>query len=167
MPFLEYLREATGHTANLGVLTGTEVVYLARLPGGGNEVSISRTGARLPAHCTGLGKALLAHCGPEVLRTVVEQGWRRHGPRTIVLPQLFVREMTSIRQRGMAFDIEESGPGVLCAAAVIRAGRTRVLGSLSISGCSTAAELDRARPLVESAARELSRRLTADAFQTS
>lgn len=146
------------------MLTGTEVVYLAKLPGGGNEVSISRTGARLPARCTGLGKALLAHCGPEVLRMVVEQGLRRPGPRTIVLPQLFVREMTSIRQRGMAFDIEESGPGVLCAAAVIRAGRTRVLGSLSISA---AADLDRARPLVESAARELSRRLTADPFQTS
>lgn len=161
-PFLEYLREATGHTVNLGVLDSTDVVYLAKLPGSGSDVPISRTGARLPAHCTGLGKVMLAHCGPEVLREVVARGLRRHGPRTIVLPQWFVREMSSIRQRGVAFDIEESASGVLCAAAVIRRGRTRVLGGLSISGCSTAAELDRARPVLESVARELSRRLTAD-----
>lgn len=162
MPFLEYLREATGHTANLGVLTGTEVVYLAKLPGSGHAVSISSTGGRLPAHCTALGKAMLAHSGPETLRAVVERGLRRHGPRTIVLPQRFVREITAIRQRGVAFDVEESGSGVLCAAAVIRRRGTRVLGSLSISGCTTGSELDRARPVLESVARELSRRLTTD-----
>ncbi|MCI2417870.1 IclR family transcriptional regulator [Saccharopolyspora sp. K220] len=162
LPFLEYLREATNHTVNLGVLADTDVVYLAKLPGADNDVRISRTGARLPAHSTGLGKAILAFSPPATLRSVVESGLARCGPRTIIMPRRFIREMALIRQRGTAFDIEESGPGVLCVAAAISLNHTRVLGSLSISGCSTAAELDRTRPIVESVARELSRRLTAE-----
>ncbi|MGP4021458.1 IclR family transcriptional regulator [Saccharopolyspora sp. 5N708] len=159
LPFLEYLREATNHTVNLGVLSDTDIVYLAKLPGPDNDVRVTRTGARLPAHSTGLGKAILAHSPPAILRSVIDSGLTRCGPRTIIMPQRFMREMAQIRERGTAFDIEESGPGMLCVAAPISLGHTRVLGSLSISGCNTTAELDRTRPVVDSVARELSRRL--------
>jgi DNA-binding IclR family transcriptional regulator len=52
IPFMEDLYEATHEMVNLGVLDGTDVIYLAEI-GGHRRVPIStRLGGRLPAHCT-------------------------------------------------------------------------------------------------------------------
>lgn len=159
LPFLEYLSEATGHTANLGVLDGSDVVYLEKLPGANDDVRISRPGARLPAHCTGLGKALLAFAPGTALRAALASGLTRHGPRTITSPRRFVHEIDRVRDRRVAYDAEESAPGMFCVAVPILAGDATPRASLSISGCTTAAELDRLRPVVQTATREITRRL--------
>lgn len=159
LPFLEYLCEATGHTANLGVLDGPDVVYLEKLPGANDDVRIARPGARLPAHCTGLGKTLLAFAPRAAVRAAIASGLPRRGPRTITGSRRLVRELDRVRARQVAFDAEESAPGMFCVAAPILGSGADAQGSLSISGCSTAAEMERLRPVVQSAAGEASRRL--------
>lgn len=163
LPFLEYLCEATGRTANLAVLDGSDVVYLEKLPGAA-DVHIARPGARLPAHSTGLGKTLLAFSPRGSVRAVIAAGLPRTGPRTITGSRRLLTELDRVRARRVAFDAEESAPGMFCVAAPILCGSTAgaaARGSLSISGCGTAAELERLRPVVQSAAGEASRRLAA------
>lgn len=159
LPFLEYLSEATGRTANLAVLDGTDVVYLEKLPGANVDVRIARPGARLPAHSTGLGKTLLAFSPYAAVRAAIAAGLPRTGPRTITGSRRLLTELDRVRVRKVAFDAEESAPGMFCVAAPILDGGAAAQGSLSISGCTTAAELERLRPVVQSAAGEASRRL--------
>ena len=60
LPFMQDLFEASHDTVHLAVLDGTDVVYLERIHGHRALNVASRVGGRLPAHCTGVGKALLA-----------------------------------------------------------------------------------------------------------
>jgi hypothetical protein len=59
LPHLHALATRTGHAVQLGVLCGEEVVYLERIVVGPYRLP-TRPGARMPAYCTGLGKAMLA-----------------------------------------------------------------------------------------------------------
>src|SRR5260221_12246941 len=73
----------------------------------------SRMGLRYPAHCTGVGKGLLAH-GPETaLRDISLVPFT---PHTIIDPQVFRQELTCIRVVGVAYDLEETLVGLSCAA---------------------------------------------------
>ncbi|WP_344989837.1 IclR family transcriptional regulator, partial [Tsukamurella soli] len=58
LPFLADLRAATGQTVHLAVLDGAEVVYVEILRGRDGPWLPSGVGGRLPAHATGVGKAL-------------------------------------------------------------------------------------------------------------
>src|SRR3954451_7630768 len=62
-PYLEELRQRTSYTASLGVLDGPEVLYVdqARSFRRGRAGGDARTGSRLPAYCTAMGKLLLAN----------------------------------------------------------------------------------------------------------
>ena len=63
LPFMEDLYETTHELVQLAVLDGSEVVYLEKIGGHDSSEVSSRLGGRLPAACTGLGKAMLAHAG--------------------------------------------------------------------------------------------------------
>ena len=63
-PHLRQLSDKTGYTVNLAILDGIEVVYIERCrtarPGQW-EIDLNlHVGARLPAYCTAMGKAILA-----------------------------------------------------------------------------------------------------------
>src|SRR5580692_11017132 len=62
-PLLGELHRATGLVAHLAVLDGADVVYLEKL---GDRTFPTRVGGRQPAHCTGVGKAILAYGDAEV-----------------------------------------------------------------------------------------------------
>src|SRR5882757_2772111 len=64
VPILGDLRDATHETVHLAVLDGSEVLYVEKLVGHHGPPLHSRVGGRLPAHCTAVGKALLAF-GPK------------------------------------------------------------------------------------------------------
>lgn len=157
LPYMEDLRAATGATVHLGVLEGVEVVYLQILRTPGGPRLPSRIGGRLPAHATGLGKAMLAYSPAEVVAARVAAGLPALTPRTIVTPGLLARELSSIRERGVALDREESTLGLLCTAAPVLDGGGHVVGAISVSGIS-ARLLDRSGLAVRTAALALGRR---------
>src|SRR5664279_5059944 len=68
LPYMEDLREATASAVHLAVLEGVEVVYVEILRGRDRQVLPSRVGGRMPAHATGVGKAILAFSAPEVVK---------------------------------------------------------------------------------------------------
>jgi IclR family transcriptional regulator, acetate operon repressor len=158
-PYLHDLSEATRQTVHLAILEGSQVVYVDILVAVGAPPLPSRVGGRLPAHATGVGKAMLAFSPPEVTQAVLDGGLARVSERSTVAPGLLVRELAGIRQSGVAYDHEESGPGIVCAASPVLGAGGEVLGALSASGWSTRMRLDQVSPAVRTAALALSRTL--------
>lgn len=158
LPYMEDLRTATGAAVHLAVLDGTEVVYLQVLASKAAPRMNSRRGGRLPAHATGVGKAILAFSSPETVQKVIDTGLPRLTPRTISTAGQLKRELGAIRASGISYDREESNPGVLCAAAPIIGPDGIVRGALSASGFNRRVA-PRMAPAVQTSALALTRDL--------
>jgi IclR family pca regulon transcriptional regulator len=111
-PYLEELRRQTSCTTNLGVIHGTDVLYVDRLrssrPGqGGVELDL-RTGARLPAYCTAMGKLLLAAM-PRATRSdaIQEIKLTKRGPNTITTKRALREELARIGASHFAVSDQE------------------------------------------------------------
>lgn len=168
LPFLERLRDEFDETVHLGVMDGEmRVVYLEKLETR-NAVGImmSRVGRTAPSFCTGVGKALLSGMGGDPVSTLEEKGvLRRYTPGTIHEPDELRDELSGIRNRGFALDLEEHEMGVRCVACPITDPDGSAAAAVSIAGPShrlperlLKGELAGA---VVAAAREISRRLGA------
>ncbi|GAA4854200.1 IclR family transcriptional regulator [Pseudonocardia benzenivorans] len=159
VPFLADLFEATHETIHLATPDGTEVVYVQKLEGRSGPRVPSRVGGRMPMHCTGVGKAILAFAPPELLDDVLRAGLTRRAPRTIIAPGLLHAELARIRERGVAYEREESGVGVTCVAAPVLDADGRALAALSITGWVNRFDAERLAPAVRTAALGLTRAL--------
>jgi DNA-binding IclR family transcriptional regulator len=159
LPYMADLREATRQTVHLAVLDGTEVVYVEILRSKDAPKMGSRVGGRLPAHASAVGKALLAFGDAEAVEAVCAHGLARVGPRTITAPGLFRRELERIRGAGVAYENEETGPGVGCVASAILGADGRPVAAMSISGWCGKLNLRRVGPAVRTAGLAISREL--------
>jgi IclR family acetate operon transcriptional repressor len=155
-PLLADLRSATGHTVHLARREGTEVVYLEVLPGPDSPNLPSRVGGRMPAHATGVGKAILAFSPDEVVDRVIADGLARLSARTITSATVLRRQLSRIREEQVAFEREESGPGTVCVACPVWSGG-RVVAAVSVAGWSTRMRPERVAPAVRAVALALSR----------
>jgi DNA-binding IclR family transcriptional regulator len=158
-PFLADLFEATRETVHLAVLDGTDVVYVQKLTVSGSPDIPSRLGGRMPAYCTGVGKALLAFGPPERLAAVVEAGLERRTPRTVIAPGLLHTELDTIRRTGIAEEHEESALGIACVAAPVLGTDGNAVAALSITGWANRLGTHRLAPAVRTAALGLTRAL--------
>jgi DNA-binding IclR family transcriptional regulator len=165
-PVLARLHAGTGLTVHLAVLDRTDVVYLHKLQAPDGPPMSSRVGGRMPAHCTAVGKAVLAHAPSEYTHAVLDRGLRRQSPRTIVAPAVFLGQLETARRRGYARDDEESKIGVSCVAAPVFDAGHRVVGAVSVT--ARAHDIQRASSVraVRLAAAEASQRLSSNHFTT-
>jgi IclR family transcriptional regulator, acetate operon repressor len=161
LPSMKDLQEATRETVHLAVLDGTEVVYIEILHGTGASRLPSRVGGRMPAYATGVGKAILAFSPPEMADALIERGLRRRTPHTIVMPGALRRELARIAETYVAFDREESGPGIVCAASPVFGADGTVVAAISLTGWSSRLDLERVAPAVRTATLAVSRQLGA------
>lgn len=166
-PFLADLHGATGETVHLAVAEGVDVVYVQKLDGRNGPPTDSRVGGRMPAYCTGVGKALLAHAPAERLDAVVRKGLQRRTPRTVVALGLFERELARIRETGVAVEHEESTTGIACVASPITGEHGRVVAAVSITGRANRIDTSRLAPAVRTAALGISRSLDTGVRWTS
>jgi DNA-binding IclR family transcriptional regulator len=133
-PFMEDLYERTHEIVHLGVLEGAEVVYVSKIGGHRQASSPSRIGGRMPLHCTAIGKALLAFSPPDLLAEVVGAGLARRTPRTITAPGILRRQLERVAETGVAFEYEESAPGIVCVAAPVLDPADRPVAAISVTG---------------------------------
>jgi len=119
-PFLAQLVRETGETANLAMLDGDEVVYIAQVPSAHSMRMFTEPGRRVRPHCTAVGKALLAQLPPREARALLEQGGMpAYTPTTITDPDLLVAHLEVIRKQGYAVDEGEQEIGVRCFAVAV------------------------------------------------
>jgi IclR family transcriptional regulator, acetate operon repressor len=153
------LREATHQTIHLAVLDGVEVVYVEILRSRNMPRLPSRVGGRLPAHATGVGKALLACAPADVIDKVVATGLPAVGPRTIRNSEVLRQQLKRITASGIAYEHEESGPGVVCVACAIHHGDGEPVAAISASGWAGKVDLRRVGPAVHTTALSITRAL--------
>jgi DNA-binding IclR family transcriptional regulator len=165
-PFMEDLYERTHETVHLGTLDGDGVLYLAKIGGHRQATAPSRIGGRMPLHCTGIGKALLAFSPPELFAGVVAAGLERRTPHTVTAPGLLHRQLERVRETGVAFEHEESAVGIVCVAAPVLDADDRPLAAISVTGPAIRFRPDAAATAVRAAASGvaavLARRLSGD-----
>lgn len=134
-PYLERLAADAGETAHLCILDDGEVLYLEKVEPSRTVRVPSSVGQRNPAHCTAVGKALLAHLPESDLDALVRsRGLKAYTRNTIASPVLLKRELRAIRERGYAIDDEEIEEGLRCIGAPVRDHGGRVVASMSIAG---------------------------------
>jgi DNA-binding IclR family transcriptional regulator len=158
MPTLSWLFERTGATVHLGTLVGAKVLYLEKITGRGGCAIPSRVGARIPASCTALGKAMLAASPDSSVRPVLRAAIPRRTSLSIGDGGALERELDRVRESGIAYDREEAKPGVFCVGAAVRLGDGQMLG-VSVGGPARRFASDDYALLVREASVRLSRRL--------
>lgn len=133
----------TGHTCNLGVLDGDQVLHLCVEQPDRPLRFNAAPGSRDHLYCTGLGKVLLAQLDDaEVATRLPKQDWERFTPSTITQLSDLRRELKKVRSRGYAVDDNERSTGLRCVAVGIEIEGS-VLAAVSLSG--PAAEFGPAR----------------------
>jgi len=157
-PFLETLVEETGETANMAMLDGDEIVYVAQVPSKHSMRMFTEVGRRVLPHCTAVGKALLAVIPAEDAESLLRRtGMPAYTPKTITEPATLLEEVARVRTLGYAVDDGEQELGVHCVAAAVADAPARVAVSVSgPEGRLTVAALDRVVPVVLRTAQDLS-----------
>jgi DNA-binding IclR family transcriptional regulator len=156
------LVETTGETVQLAVLDHLSVLYI-RIRESRQAVRMSSSpGSRAPAHCTSVGKVLLAHQPHDVVKQVIDSGLRRYTENTITAADALIEELAAIRSRGYAIDDEEIEVGLRCVAAPIRDHTGQVTAAISVAAPvqrMSKKTLQTTAPTVMAAADSISRRL--------
>lgn len=133
-PYLERLAAETGETAHLGILRDGEIISLVHAQGRHILRMPSTVGRRIPAHCTSLGKAIMAFLPKEEIEKLTAGIiLRRYTPKTLIKPSLLMADLRRVRKLGYATDNEEFEKGLKCIGAPVRDHMGRVIAAISIA----------------------------------
>ena len=146
-PHLRQLSDETQHTVNLAILDGTDVVYIERcrtaLPGQRDIDLNLHVGARLPAYCTAMGKAILAFLAEDRREEIIARiDFVQRGPNTVTNAEAFREELARIRVLGVAVNDEELAYGLRSIAAPIHSHSGEVLAALNLAVHRTMVSMD-------------------------
>jgi DNA-binding IclR family transcriptional regulator len=162
---MEELAADVGETISLAIRDGAEVVYIEVVRGQAEVGVQSRVGVRQPAHCSALGKVLLAALTPEEREVILyAHPLVAMTPQTITSPREFEAHLAEVRRLGFAIDNEERIEGVRCVAAPIFDRTGGVVAALSVSGARfrmTDERLEASRKACVATTRRMSLRLGA------
>lgn len=134
-PILEDLSRDSGESSHFAVRMGDSVVILARTSGPGAFQLTDRVGVVRPAHCTALGKVMLAALNADQFeRFLARTELKSFSPKTIAEIELLRHEIDDVRKNGLAYDDGEFDPEVRCVAVPVRDFTGKVAGAIGISG---------------------------------
>ena len=161
-PHLDRLVADLGESANLAMLDGDQIVYVAQAQSRRAMRMFTEVGRRVLPHCTAVGKAILAGMPQEQVAELLRRtGMPEHTEHTITDPDAFADALVWVDQHGYAVDNEEQEHGVRCVAVALPDAPARL--GLSVSGPATRMTdeaIAQAVPLLRSAAADLSRDLS-------
>ena len=120
---------------NLSMRQGDEIVYIERAYSERSGMQVVRAiGGRAPLHLTSVGKLFLSVDEPMRVRSYATRtGLNGHTKNSITQLPVLERELSKVRQYGIARDNEELELGVRCIAAGLYDDQGKLLAGLSIS----------------------------------
>lgn len=163
-PVLDRLAVRCRQAVNLAVLDGDEILYVARRESPEPLRLTVEAGRRLPAHCTALGKSLLAFRPLSEVRRLYSRRkrLRRFTPNTITNPREFLAHLEEVRRDGIAVDREELVLGLRCVGAPILDFTGYAVAAMSISAPAVTLSEERIgelRPMLVEAVADVSKAL--------
>ena len=137
-PHLRELSDETGHTVNLAILEGSDILYLERCRNsrhGQRDIDLNlHVGSRLPAYCTSMGKVLLAFLDPEARDTALAGvQFTQRGPNTLTARTALLAELERVRATGLAVNNEELAYGLRSIAAPIWSKGGEVVAAINLA----------------------------------
>lgn len=148
-PCLRELAQASGQTANLGLLDRDQVLHVCVEEPDRPIRFTASSGSRDATYCTALGKMLLAGLPADQIAAHVEKPpFARRTDRTITTMAELKRELRRTAEQGYAFDDNEGSVGLRCLAVPIAVDGEPV-AAVSISGPSGEVQPDRLRPYLD------------------
>lgn len=134
-PYLYKLAFDMQETVHLAILSQGEVFYIDKIEPTERITVNSEIGRQLPAHCTGIGKVLLAYMDKyEVLNIIKQKGMKKYTEKTITNKRDLFKELENIRKIGVGTDNEEIEDGLSCIAVPIFNHAETVVAAISIAG---------------------------------
>jgi|SRR5581483_3748763 len=167
-PHLQRLSDETGHTVNMAVLDGADIVYIERCRTsrqGQRDIDLNlHIGSRLPAYCTSMGKVLLANLPPKAQKDVLRRTtFTRRGPNTLTDQATLLAELERVRETGFAINNEELAYGLRSIAAPVRSHSGEVVAAINLAVHRTMVSFEellaRLGPSLEGTAAEISARI--------
>lgn len=133
-PALEDLRSEVGESCSMGVLHGTEIVYVLRIPSRRILAMNLNIGSRLPAHLVSLGRVLLAGLSDGAWRSWVAAAAPRGGP---VKAGAWARELREqidrVQRDGYAWVDGLLDPAIAGIAVPVRDAGGQVIAAINVS----------------------------------
>jgi len=133
-PELADLAAATGETATVEVLVGRDTLIIDEAVGRHRLTIIPSLGTRWPAHTTSTGKVLLAASPEDAVAAFLAEPLERLTPKTTVDRATLRRELSRVRDRGVATSLEEVELGFVAVGVPIRGPGGAVVAALSVGG---------------------------------
>jgi IclR family pca regulon transcriptional regulator len=159
-PFMRAVSERFGEACSAAVLSGHEVVYVARIPGRHILSVALHVGTRLPAFCTSMGRVLLSGLPPEALDAYLESAQlRRLTPHTLIDRRALRGAIERAAREGFAIVDEELEPGLRSIAVPIRDRTGQIVAAINLSTQSARLSVqalgERVLPALREAARQI------------
>ena len=133
-PYLSELAHKAGETIHLAQMEQGQVLFVDKHKTTDRFETLAQAGRVAPAHCTGVGKAILAFMSADRLeRAMKHQTFMQYTPTTHTSQEGVMSEFEDIRRDGVAYDREEHEEGIISIAAPILTLSGRVIGAVSIA----------------------------------
>jgi IclR family transcriptional regulator, pca regulon regulatory protein len=167
-PYLEELRLRTSYSTSLGVLDGTDVLYVDRVRSfrpDQRKIDLDlQPGSRVPAYCTAMGKLLLANLPESEQRDLIaEMKLSKRGPNTITSKKALREELEEIQFAGFAVNDQELARELYAIAAPVRNEARDIIAAVNLAAHSSRISLeelvDALAPHLLSTADQISARL--------
>jgi len=131
----QHLSRETGLTCRVAIWNLDSALAILEVDPKETELFAPRIGPRLLAHCTALGRALLAHLKKEDLQAYLSRAELSSlTPHTITDPKALMEELERTRKRGYAVNNQEIALGRASIAAPIFGSGGRLKASISLTG---------------------------------
>lgn len=134
-PVLQWLCEETAMSAHIGILDGTDIVYLSRVAPNSHLVSNIHAGARLRAHASSIGRAILAEMAPEDIAAVLDgatlEAVTSKTPTTV---EGVIAQAGDDKEKGYAWSVGNFEAGIGSCGAAVFDHTGAVVGALNVSG---------------------------------
>jgi DNA-binding IclR family transcriptional regulator len=135
MPILEQLSRDTGESGHFAVRMGDAVVVIARTSGSGAFQLTDRVGVVRPAHCTALGKVILAALNEDEIKRFLQRvELKPSTKKSITEVPALLREIADVKRTGVAYDQGEFNLEVRCIAVPAKDFTGQTIGAIGISG---------------------------------
>jgi len=134
LPHLKELARQFDETVSLGTLVGRQVIFVQRIESQQILTTRFHAGSRLPAHCSSLGKTILAYLPPQEARAILSSiDLVSLGPNTITDLDELLDNLAQIRERGFGINDEELTAGLHSVAAPVRSASGQVIAAVDVS----------------------------------
>jgi IclR family pca regulon transcriptional regulator len=145
-PHLQQLSDETGHTVNMAILDGVDIVYIERCRSsqqGQREIDLNlHVGSRLPAYCTSMGKVLLAFLPDDEQRRLLGRiEFAERGPNTLTDRKALAAELARVGDAGLAVNNEELAYGLRSIATPVRGQNGEVVAAINVAVHRTAVSI--------------------------